>query len=106
MRDIRFLDRTAQYFTGLRHERQHRLQIQPASLPIADLAHAAHLRMMRKVHFRGVLHQQDDWPSLNVFARLLPMRLHQRLEGDIVFREQAVQGNRPFPGVHLVGQGP
>jgi hypothetical protein len=50
-----FLDRAPQYLARFRHERQHRLQGQPTSSPIADCSHPARLRMMRAVYFGGVL---------------------------------------------------
>ena len=39
-----------------------------------------------------------------MFSGLLPMRLHQRLKGDIIFLEQSVQGHCLFPGLHVGGQ--
>ena len=100
------LDRAAQHLAALWDQCQDRLQIQSASLPSADLPHPTRFRMMREVYVRRVLHQQDGWPGLNLGARLVPMWVHQCLKSHIIFREQAVQGNGPFPGVHLVGQGP
>jgi len=60
---------------------------------------------MAQVHLGGVLYQEHDGSGLDLFARLLPMRLPQRLKSDIVFLEQSLQGYRLFPGLHVGGQG-
>jgi hypothetical protein len=52
-------------------------QIQPSSSLIADLAQTLGFGMMAQVHLSRVLYQQNHRPGFNLFARLLPMRLHQ-----------------------------
>ena len=99
-----FLHRTAHHCAVLRQDGQDGLQIQPSSVLIADLAKALGVGMMAHVHFRGVLDQQHHRLFSDLFPRLLPMRVHQRFKGDIGFIQQAVQGHRLFPGVHLGGQ--
>ena len=100
----RLLHRASQHLAAVRQDGQHRLQIQPSSSLIADLTQALGFGMMAQVHFGGVLHQQHDGFGLNLFADLLPMRLHQCLKGHILFIQQSVQGYRLFPGLHLGGQ--
>jgi hypothetical protein len=73
------LHRTAQNLTSIGHERQDRLQVQSSPSPIADLAHTGRLGVLAQVHWPLVsCDLQHDWPRLNLFARLLPMRLYQR----------------------------
>ena len=99
------LQGTAYHCPILRQNGQDGLQIQPSSVLIADLAKALGVGMMAHVHFRGVLDQQHHWLFGDLFARLLPMRLHQRVKSHIGFIQQSVQGYRLFPRVHLGGQG-
>jgi len=106
LRDIRLLHRTAQHFTALGHHGQHRLQGQPSSSLIADLAQAFHYGVMGEVHFGGVLDQQHERSRLNLFACLVPLRLHQRENSSPRLRSaQAVQGYAIFPGLHVGGLG-
>jgi hypothetical protein len=71
------LQRTAHHFAVLRQDGQDGLQRQPSSALMADLAQAGGVGMMAQVHFRGVLDQQHHWLFGDLFARVLPMRLHQ-----------------------------
>src|SRR6266851_2075469 len=52
-----FLHRTAQHLAAVWQDGQHRLQIQPSSSLIADLAQALRFGMMAQVHLGGVLYQ-------------------------------------------------
>ena len=97
----RLLERTAQHLAAFRQDSEHRLDIQPSPSLIANLAQTRGFRMMGEIHPGGVLHQQDHRSGFDLFARLLPMRLHQCLKGHILFIEQSIQGHGLFPGLHL-----
>jgi hypothetical protein len=81
------------------------LQIQPSSPLVANLTQTCGFGVVAQVDLCGVLHEQDNGLHLNVFAGLLPVRLHEGLKGDIVFIEQAIQGHHILPGLHLGRQG-
>ena len=100
-----FLQRTAHHRATLRQDGQDRVQIQPSSALIADLAQARGVGMMAQVHFRGVLDQHHHRLFGDLFPRVLPMRLHERLKGHISFIQQSVQGHRLFPRLPLGWQG-
>ncbi len=99
------LQRTAYHRAALRQDGQHRLQIQPSPAFIADLAKSLGFGMVAQVHFGGVLDQQHYRPGFDLFPRLVPMRLHQRLKGYIRFLQQSVHGDHIFPRLHLGWQG-
>jgi hypothetical protein len=63
----------------------------PRSLP--RLSQAFGFGMMAQVHLGGVQNPQHNGSGLNLFARLLPMRLHQCLKGHILFIRAS--GTRP-----------
>jgi len=73
----RLLHRASQHLPTLRQDGQHRLQIQPSSSLEALLAQALRFGMMAQVHFGGVRNPQHEGSPLNLFAGLVPMRLHQ-----------------------------
>jgi hypothetical protein len=58
---------------------------------------------MREIQVGGILYEQDQWEALHLLACLLPMRLHQRIKGDIGFIEQSIHGFSIFPAVRLGG---
>ena len=53
-------------------------QVQPSSSLIAVPLPSPGFGMMGEVHLGGILYQQHSRFGRNLFARLLPMRLHQR----------------------------
>jgi hypothetical protein len=80
---------------------QHGLQIDPTPVSIPDLSQAAHLRAMREIQVSHLLHQQHKWQAIHALACLVPMRVHQRIKGDVGFIEQSIHGFSIFPALHL-----
>jgi hypothetical protein len=98
------LRQAAQHRLCLWDYRQHRLQQEPSSGPIADRAKTSHPGVRGQVNLRRVLHQQDHRFRSHIQARLLPMRVPQRCTGHRWFIEQSVHGFQVFPGAVLLGQ--
>jgi hypothetical protein len=92
---------TPQHLSAVRFDGQDGLQVHPTPVPIADFSQATYLAAMAQIQVRGVLDQQDERQALHVLACLLPMRLHQRIEGDIGFIEQSIHCFYIFPGLRL-----
>ena len=63
--------------------RQHGLPEQATTAIIADRSQTAGLGMISVIKVCGILHQQHHRQGLHLTARLLIMRLHQLLKGDI-----------------------
>jgi hypothetical protein len=87
-----------------RINRQHGLQEQATTAIIADRSQTACLGMMGVIKVRGILHQQDHRQGLHLAARLLIMRLHQLLKGDIGLIKQTIHCLDLFSLLHLGGQ--
>jgi len=56
---------------------------------------------MREIQVGRILYQQHQWQGIHVLACLLPMRLHQRIKGDIGFIEQSIHCFSIFPALSL-----
>ena len=77
--------------------RQHGLQEQATTAIIADRSQTAGLGMMSVIKVCGILHQQNHRQGLHLAARLLLMRLHQLLKGDIGLIKQTIHCLYLFP---------
>jgi hypothetical protein len=77
---------------------------QAAPFGVANLPKPCQIGMSGQIALRRILHQEYHCLSLQARTSLLPMRVHQRLTGDIRFIEHPIQGFDRFPGVVLLGQ--
>ena len=60
---------------------------------------------MLEVHLGGIMYQQCHGLVGDLFPRLIPMWVHQRVKAHFIFLEQSVQRQGLFPGLHLGWQG-
>ena len=85
--------------------RQHGLRARDrATIASIAVAQTAGLGMMSVIKVCGILRQQNHRQGLHPTARLLIMRLHQLIKGDIGLVKQTIHCLDLFPLLHLGGQ--